>query len=224
MRSAPVPLLLLAACHLGVADEVREVPHDSVPRADTGTPEPTDTGERDPFERDDDGDGWSENAGDCDDGDAARHPEQDDPCNGVDDDCDGTLDEDAADPWEPNDEIWLDLGDLDATGSLSLSATLTNDDDLDRYSFYVDDPWYADFGFEVRVTGIPAEARYRLTLGRVEEDGALSDTQVTYGGDSLSLTRTGTAGVDDAGTYGVVVDALGGADCARSYLLSVTGG
>ena len=42
-----------------------------------------------------DGDGYSVADGDCDDANAEVHPGvQSDPCNGVDDDCDGTVDED----------------------------------------------------------------------------------------------------------------------------------
>ncbi len=40
--------------------------------------------------------GAVDNAEDCDDGDAAVHPAADESCNGVDDDCDGSTDEDAA--------------------------------------------------------------------------------------------------------------------------------
>jgi len=42
---------------------------------------------------DDDGDGWSVERGDCDDTDPERHPEADEVCNRIDDDCDGTTDE-----------------------------------------------------------------------------------------------------------------------------------
>ena len=42
-------------------------------------------------ETDDDGDGWSVEAGDCDDGDPEIHPDaQDIPFDGIDQDCDGS--------------------------------------------------------------------------------------------------------------------------------------
>ncbi|MDF1551505.1 MAG: MopE-related protein [Deferrisomatales bacterium] len=45
---------------------------------------------------DDDGDGLTENEGDCDDADAAVHPGAAETCDGVDNDCDGAVDEDLA--------------------------------------------------------------------------------------------------------------------------------
>jgi hypothetical protein len=44
---------------------------------------------------DDDGDGWAA-CEDCDDSDAAVNPDATESCNGIDDDCDGTVDEDDA--------------------------------------------------------------------------------------------------------------------------------
>ncbi len=44
---------------------------------------------------DDDGDGWNENQGDCDDTDPSVHPTAEEYYNGVDDDCDGIIDEDT---------------------------------------------------------------------------------------------------------------------------------
>ncbi len=50
--------------------------------------------------------GWLADAGDCDDGDAAVHPEADELCNEVDDDCDGDVDEDPTDAptWYPDED------------------------------------------------------------------------------------------------------------------------
>ena len=42
---------------------------------------------------DDDGDGWTVNEGDCDDADSEVHPGHSEECNSIDDDCDGSVDE-----------------------------------------------------------------------------------------------------------------------------------
>ena len=62
-----------------------------------------------------DGDGYAAAAvggSDCDDGDAAVHPGADELCNGVDDDCDGTVDEDDA----IDAETWFADADQDGFG------------------------------------------------------------------------------------------------------------
>ena len=47
---------------------------------------------------DDDGDGYTECAGDCDDARAATHPGAAESCDGLDNDCDGNVDEGAGAP------------------------------------------------------------------------------------------------------------------------------
>jgi hypothetical protein len=56
--------------------------------------------------QDNDLDGWTPGAGDCDDADARVFPGADETCNGVDDDCDGEADEDAVDAgsWYADDD------------------------------------------------------------------------------------------------------------------------
>ena len=50
-------------------------------------------GVMDPSEMDDDGDGYSEDQGDCNDTDEDVNPGVDEDCNGIDDNCDGVVDE-----------------------------------------------------------------------------------------------------------------------------------
>jgi hypothetical protein len=54
-------------------------------------------GTEDPLAIDDDGDGFSENDGDCDDEDAAIAPDSEELCDGTDNDCDGDTDEEPTD-------------------------------------------------------------------------------------------------------------------------------
>ncbi len=67
-------------------------------------------------------DGYSQLLGDCDDDDSFRNPGADELCNGVDDDCDGTIDNDAID----GDIAYFD-GDNDGYGDAQLPAVLACD-------------------------------------------------------------------------------------------------
>ena len=65
---------------------------------------------------DGDGDGWVSGS-DCNDGDASVHPEAEERCNGVDEDCDGEIDDDPVDG-----DVWY--ADADADGYGDPAATV----------------------------------------------------------------------------------------------------
>ncbi len=79
-----------------------------------------------------DGDGWAA-CEDCDDADAAVNPDASELCNGVDDDCDGVVDEDDA----IDASTWYADGDADGYGDAGSTATACSepsgysDDDSD---------------------------------------------------------------------------------------------
>ena len=65
---------------------------------------------------DQDGDGWSTCAGDCDDGNAAVRPDAVEQCNGVDDTCDGRVDwTSGLTPHDPDDDGAIGVCDCDHT-------------------------------------------------------------------------------------------------------------
>jgi hypothetical protein len=73
---------------------------------------------------DDDEDGWTEIQGDCDDDDPSVHPNAEEFYNGVDDDCDGTVDEGTV-GYDDDGDGWTELdGDCDdADGDVFPGAT-----------------------------------------------------------------------------------------------------
>jgi hypothetical protein len=77
------------------------------PDATRSAPNGTDPGAL----HDGDGDGYPAEQGDCDDGDAGVHPDADEHCNGIDDDCDADVDEDPVDA-----PTWYADEDLDGFG------------------------------------------------------------------------------------------------------------
>lgn len=179
-----------------------------------------DGGAPDPDDVDDDQDGFSENDGDCDDTDPGVAPGQVDGCDGVDEDCDGEIDEDAVDedPYEPNDTTGVDLGSLADDPTQTIEAPLHDDGDVDRFTFELVDGSWSLFQLDVGLSNIPEDAVYRLRLRNLSSGQTVYDED---GSGALSVTVDDTLLQDDAGTWEVEVSSLGGADCGRRYLLSV---
>jgi hypothetical protein len=129
----------------------------------------------DPLDVDDDGDGWTENMGDCDDGDASVHPGAAEVCDDIDNDCDGMINENAWDTWEENDSFATayDLGEVDdsiwASESITMATiTLHSEGDEDWFRWDAKDEWYDNVGISVRVTGLPASGGYAIELYQIE--------------------------------------------------------
>lgn len=196
---------------------------DSDTDADTDSDTDTDTTD-DPYAQDDDADGFAEYDGDCDDGDPTVNPAASDACNGLDDDCDGDLDEDAAgDGYEPNDDEPYLIGSLDEDPELSAVATLSGEDDVDRFSYSFTDSGWSLFEVTMSLTGIPEDATWKLTFSRLSSDGDLPAETIdeVFGTGDLGFTLTDTSFTEDGGTYELAVESISGADCGRTYLLSI---
>ena len=194
--------------HPGAEDVANEVDDDCDGDVDE-PPDPVDA----------DGDGWPADDGDCDDNDPTVHPNTVDGCDDVDNDCDGELNEDVVseDPQEPNDEAPNYVGDLTNANS-AIAGYLHNEQDVDRFSFYVDDGWLGDFWVDVQLTGVPGSADYVLELWL---DGGVVGYSDTSGAEGIHFD--GDSWEDDSGTYEVRVYSVMGFSCTQAYVLEMEG-
>ncbi len=153
----------------------------------------------DPNDRDDDGDGWTENEGDCDDADPSTSPGEVDVCDSADNDCDGVINDEDLDSYESNDTSpGYACGEVDDsflwTGStLELSAlTLSESSDEDWFSWSADDEYYDNVSVSATVTGLPASGTYVVELWSldtgsiVDSDSGASSLTVSFSGDIFS--------------------------------------
>ena len=92
-------LCLITGCNFAASSKVEnedtafESTDEDTETADTE--ENTDEPDPDPLTIDDDEDGYTENQGDCDDASAEVFPGAEDVCDGISNDCDEEIDEDA---------------------------------------------------------------------------------------------------------------------------------
>lgn len=192
--------------------------------ADTG-----DTGEADdedvhPSDVDDDGDGVTENEGDCDDGDADIHPGVTDSCDGIDSDCDGTVDDDAvdADPYEPNDTEDFPIGLLESDDVFEAEAFLHDGADADRFSFSFEDGTWDFFTLEVDLQWGAGDVLYVMTIENVDTGEVLYNQFSTSGERALHYEEDDSFGSSDGGEYRVTISSDGSATCLVGYQLTVT--
>ncbi|HMV65846.1 MAG TPA: putative metal-binding motif-containing protein [Myxococcota bacterium] len=154
---------------------------------------------------DDDGDGYSEDHGDCDDDDELRFPNARELPDCRDQDCDGEIDEGVTlpqvdDDMEPNGK--MDQATDLRTGSMrSFTRTLrwvtTSRDDEEWARFHSDDGLFDDWGIDVTLYRAAPDATYQVDLFR---EGAPVGGQVLTA-EGAKLEQRGRAMSSDSGDY-----------------------
>lgn len=192
------------------------------PVSDTGGGSQEDDIPPDPERTDDDLDGYTEAEGDCDDEDADVRPGLPDVCDGVDNDCDEQVDEEAReeDPFEPNDSIAHELGDLDAVGSFEVDAFLHDEDDVDRYRFLYTDSLIDLDTLTVELTNFTGDITYKMKIVALESGEEVFEDFSTPSDDALSFTLESALG-SDSGSFEIVISSLGGAGCTTPYRINI---
>ena len=139
------------------------------------------------LDEDNDGDGYSENEGDCDDGNATVHPNATEICDGLDNDCDGNLPEEETDSDHDGFRICEgDCNDIDST--IHPGAQEICGDGIDQDCSGSDEPcpytWYKDadddgYSDGTAIVQVAQPAGFRLEDDLISTSGDCSDTNDT---------------------------------------------
>ena len=185
------------------------------------TEEGTDEPEVDPLTVDNDDDGYTENQGDCDDTNAEVFPGAEDVCDGISNDCDDDIDEDALDDFEPNDTVHWSLGVVESD-PISLEAFLHSESDIDRFDYTVEDG-LVDLvvGIQVRLTGLSSDITYRMTIIESESGTKVFDEFNEAGDEELVYEHNDTVFGNESGVYQIRIKTLAGFGCETPYTLTI---
>ncbi len=183
----------------------------------------------DPLNHDGDLDGYTENEGDCDDGESAINPGRSESCDALDNDCDGDVNEDWWDTYEPNETgaTAYDLGEVDgsviwAGGTVTLAGlTMHEELDEDWITLDADDDWYDNVNLGITVTGLPAAGAYAVELLLYTGSGWTVKTS-TAGSGSLYIGYVGDVWDDDEDIWAVrVYSTSWPPQCAAPYTIRI---
>jgi hypothetical protein len=223
-------LLLLAGCEFGASTKVLgdtgPGSSDQDSGGQTGAGNSDDTGDTSGLHAsdiDDDGDGHTENEGDCDDTDPAVHPGLVDDCDGVDSDCDGVVDNDAvdADPYEPNDTVDFEVGELELGDVFAGAAFLHDGADTDRFSFNFEDATFDFFTLTVDLEWGAGDVMYIMTVQNTDTGELLFNGFSTSGERAVRFELGDSIGSADGGQFRVSIGSDGSASCLDGYSLRI---
>jgi hypothetical protein len=182
-----------------------------------------------PDDYDDDGDGYTENEGDCDDGDSSVSPGEAEQCDDLDNDCDGYINEDWWDVYEENDTsaaVYY-LGEVDEDSSWSGSEvtvsglTLHEAGDEDWLWWWADDEWYDNVGVQVYAEGLSG-GDFVMELYMLDgSTWTLKDSD--SGSGTLSVSKEGDLFDVDEDDWAIRIYATSwpAGSCATTYTLTI---
>jgi Putative metal-binding motif len=186
----------------------------------------------DPLNWDDDGDGWTENGGDCDDTDSTTYPDATEVCDDVDNDCDGSINETWWDSYEASDTSTTayDLGEVDdgflwAGDSLTISGlTLHASADEDWLTWDADDDWYDNVDINASASSFSSSGTYVMELYLwTGSSWSLEDSDSGYG--RLAVSYAGDVFDTDEDDWAIRVYASSwpSGSCSSDYSLVIDG-
>ena len=185
--------------------------------------EPSSEPSSEPVEDDADGDGFTESEGDCDDTLEIVYPGAWDDCDGLDNNCDGQIDEFAPqDSYEPNDTYAYNIGMFDHTGSGYILGSLHDSQDEDHFQFYISDDWWEPFEIDVSLYALSSNVDYVLELWHISDvngnyAGLIEVSDIGEFGGNERIVRSGIPLIDDSGWYEIVVYTSSGGGCDADY-------
>ncbi len=187
----------------------------------------------DPMSYDNDGDGYAELDGDCDDGDPTAYPGAPEVCDTVDNDCNGLNNEDWWDSYDAvsgsDNDTWIDaysVGDVDSdwpwSGDFIEISGLSMHDELDEdwFRFDVGDDLLDNANFSVKLTNLYAGGSWVLEL--YNEAGVLEDS--ASGSGSVSVRFEGSwldTGEDKFWIRVYMLSWPGGGVCETPYSIQI---